>query len=233
MKIVSHFRSIVIVLLLLLPSIACDFSASPPQTEPTQQETSSTPTQQQEPTAPTEYPTATEEPTQEPTLEPAPPTEQQITIEIVPPTNTPRVVAALPSSVLGAPSEGGGVCGPQPDFTYDCGVALTNASFVQFFIYQNGVALTANEGVQQVDFYVYNSDKSKTFYSHTEQNSPYCIFGGDIECSTWVFEDGVYKWSSGGEAVQNGTYIVAIDSFVGFGEPTNIHWEYFVDISLP
>ena len=102
----------------------------------------------------------------------------------------------------------------------------------RLFIYQDSRELTANDEVQHVDFYLFNSDKTRTFYSHTERNSLYCIFGGDSVCSPWVFEDGVYKWSSGGEAVQNGTYIISIDSFVGSGEPKNIHWEYFVDIYL-
>jgi hypothetical protein len=231
MKTVSHFRNILLFLLLILPSIACDLSVAPSQTEPPQrpQELTLTSSPQTKPPAATATPTATEEPTREPSLEP---TQEQIIIEVVPPTNTPRVVAALPRSVLGAPSEGGGTCGPQPDYPFDCAVVLTDASFVQFFIYQDGRELTAQDGVQQVDFYVYNSDKSRTFYSHTEQNSPYCIFGGESACTPWVFEGGVYKWSSGGEAVQNGTYIISIDSFVGSGEPTNIHWEYFVDVFL-
>jgi hypothetical protein len=144
-----------------------------------------------------------------------------------PPPTAVRIV--LPHSALGTPTDQGGTCGP--GLPYDCNVIMSEDTLLQFKLLKDGVELTDPAVVQQVDFFVFDNDQTRTIYAHTERNSPYCIFGGDSNCNPWVFEDGVYKWESGGEVVQAGTYVISITPLLANGD--NVHWEWHLEISLP
>lgn len=56
------------------------------------------------------------------------------------------------------------------------------------------------DGIASVDFIFTelkpNGDEVEV-YSHTEQNAPFCAFGGDAECPVWVFAQHDNKWPSG------------------------------------
>ena len=100
---------------------------------------------------------------------------------------------------------------------------------MQFQVFKDGQEIGRAEGVQKVVFRV-DQNKNK-IYTHTENNAPYCIFGGDGPCNSWVFEDFVYKWESGGAGIEAGEYKVNIDATVD--DPfITLHWERIVKISL-
>ena len=66
-------------------------------------------------------------------------------------------------------------------------------------------------GIAKVDFKVASADGGKTYFKNTEQNAGYCIFGGgEPDCNPWTFEDGQYKWKSGGLPVKSGNYALTI-----------------------
>ena len=144
-----------------------------------------------------------------------------------PPAQSSRT-SALPSSAFGAPTEGGGTCGP--GYPYDCYVNLSDDAFIQFVLLKDGKELTKEDGVQQIDFQVKDSSGSRTFYQHTEQNAPYCIFGGSNGCASWAQENGVYTWGNG-EPVEPGTYLVQIDPTLASNDI--VHWEWYIEVSLP
>ena len=135
--------------------------------------------------------------------------------------------SALPTSALGAPTEGGGTCGP--GYPYDCYVNLSDDAFIQFVLLKDGKELTAEDGVLQVDFRVMDYGGNQTIYEHTEQNAPYCIFGGNNGCASWAQENGVYTWGNG-KPVKPDTYLVQIDPTLASGD--NVHWEWYVEVSL-
>lgn len=62
-------------------------------------------------------------------------------------------------------------------------------------------------GIDSVDFKVTSVDGSKTYWKNSEKHAGYCIFGGgEPNCNPWTFEDGQYKWKSGGAPVKSGNY---------------------------
>ncbi len=150
-------------------------------------------------------------------------------------------LAALPSVVFGTPppyfpstsqvSPGPGTCGQggiiieSTGDVYDCAVEFSEDFLIQFIILKNGQEIGENDGVQDVSFTVTKNDE--TVYVIVEENAAYCIFGGNGPCSSWVFEDNVYKWESGGIVVEEGQYKVNINGllFDSEGNVQTMHWE--------
>lgn len=89
--------------------------------------------------------------------------------------------------------------------------------------------------IQDVRFLIRDESGSTTFYDHTENNAPYCIFGGDSTCSPWPQQDGVYVWGDGGEPVQNGaTY--QVDIFATQADTDGSvqgNWSFTITVDLP
>ncbi len=66
------------------------------------------------------------------------------------------------------------------------------------------------DGVEFMNFTIWDSNESIKFYERTERTPIYCTFGGDGPCNSWIYENGAFRWSSGGDAVQPGEYVIVI-----------------------
>ena len=138
----------------------------------------------------------------------------------------------LPSSAQSSDPEGG--CGPDQD--YQCEVIVTDESFLQFKIFQNGKELTGNDNIKQVSFSVRRGgkdDNGREVYSNVEGAAAYCIFGGNGPCNTWPQENFVPVWKPG-SPVDPGTYFVEIFATVDEnGFENNVRWAAEFDVTLP
>jgi hypothetical protein len=66
-------------------------------------------------------------------------------------------------------------------------------------------------GITSVEFRVTSPDGGTIYYESRENTPGYCIFGGgEPDCNLWVYEDGQYKWSSGGDPVEEQSYQLLI-----------------------
>jgi len=140
-------------------------------------------------------------------------------VDFVPPPPPP-----LPQTAQTSDPEGG--CGPNED--YQCDVIITDDSFLQFKIFQNGQELTENDNIVQVSFSV-----RQGVYSNVEETSTYCIFGGNGPCNPWPEEDFVAYWRPG-ISVTPGTYFIEILATVDEnGDEKDVRWAADFDISLP
>lgn len=133
----------------------------------------------------------------------------------------------LPKSAQSSDPDGNGFC-VDPLSEYKCVGLFSDQSLFQFQIIRNGIELGESDGVEQVAFTVKKDDVP--IYSTVEVNVPYCIFGGNGPCNSWVFEDGIYKWTQGGTPVEPGEYKVEVDATVN-GESS--HWEVYFTAALP
>lgn len=65
--------------------------------------------------------------------------------------------------------------------------------------------------ITSVEFIVESADETVEYYRRIEMTPGYCIFaGGEPDCNPWLFENGQYKWSAGGDPVQEGNYLLTI-----------------------
>lgn len=91
-------------------------------------------------------------------------------------------------------------------------------------------------GIESVEFIVNTlispDEVGEEHYRRTEVNPGYCIFaGGEPDCNPWIFENGQYKWSEGGAAVEEGNYRLTI---IGTGEDGVVgNWLIDINIDLP
>lgn len=114
---------------------------------------------------------------------------------------------------------------------YDCDVLFSDGFPTQFIVLLGGQEIGRAEGVESVIFRV--EQNGNTIYSNTEETGAYCMFGGDGPCNSWVLEDYVYKWESGGAPIAPGEYEVNIDAVATInGEFVDFHWEALVTIAL-
>jgi hypothetical protein len=145
----------------------------------------------------------------------------------------PPSAPSLPDTSQASP--GPGTCGQGGIFNdngdeYDCAVVFLDNGFIQFKVLKNGEEIGKNDGVQNVNFKV--TQNGDTVYKHTEGNAPYCIFGGDNHCNSWVLEDYIYKWEAGGAAVEKKEYTVKITA--NLDDPSaNLFWSADIKITLP
>ncbi|MGE5071838.1 MAG: SH3 domain-containing protein [Anaerolineae bacterium] len=136
----------------------------------------------------------------------------------------PRAQGSNPDGTCGA----GGADGVNG--TYDCQPVIQNGFPVEMKVTKDNAPL--EHGVE-VDFSV-TDDNGTTVYSNSETNAAYCFFGGDGPCGLWVLEDYVYKWESGGAAIEPGHYTVRIEVITDDpGEPLNLNWHEDMQIRLP
>ncbi|CAG0975470.1 hypothetical protein ANAEL_01421 [Anaerolineales bacterium] len=125
-----------------------------------------------------------------------------------------------------------GTCGIGNGTFYDCEVKARNNGIIQVRLQLNGKNAGKDEGIKNVNFVVFADDGSEVFNT-VEENAPYCIFGDSGgECNSWVIEDYVYKWRSGGNPVKEGHYIVNI--FINTDDPSNdMFWKADYDVTFP
>jgi hypothetical protein len=133
----------------------------------------------------------------------------------------------FPSTSQASPGTGNGFC-VDPDSGLECVGFFSDESLFQFQIFRNGRELGENDGVGPVSFTI--TRNGDLVYSHVENNVPYCIFGGNNQCNSWVFEDGVYKWESGGNLAKSGKYKVGVDVNV---DGDDSHWEAEFRVDFP
>ena len=140
---------------------------------------------------------------------------------------------SLPNTSQASPGPGtcgqGGITSDNGD-VYDCAVVFSDEGLIQFKILKNGEEIGQAGGVQNVNFSV--TQNGDTIYKHTESNAPYCIFGGDNSCNSWVLEDYVYKWEAGGSVVEKKKYNVSITATLD--DPSvNLFWSAVINLAAP
>lgn len=140
----------------------------------------------------------------------------------------------LPNTAQTSPGPGtcgdGGVISDNGIDVYDCSVVFSNDWLVQIRIVKNGIEIGETGGVQNVNFLV--TQNGDEVYSHTENGAPYCIFGGDGPCNSWVLEDYFYKWEAGGPPVEAREYNVSISP--SLDDPSvNLFWSADITMALP
>jgi hypothetical protein len=140
----------------------------------------------------------------------------------------------LPKSAQTSNPDGNGFC-VDSDSEYVCIGTLSDESLFQFQIIRNGIEQGENDGVEPVSFTVskISSDDPSNkvvVYEKIENNVPYCIFGGNGSCSSWVFEDGIHKWTQGGTPVEPGEYEMEVNATVN-GQSSR--WAVNFTLTLP
>lgn len=81
-------------------------------------------------------------------------------------------------------------------------------------------------GIASVDISVTSADGGTSYYERTERNAGYCAFGGgEPDCNPWTFEDGQYRWKSGGPPVKSGSYGLTVTVTPDNGNSAGVwHW---------
>jgi hypothetical protein len=133
----------------------------------------------------------------------------------------------FPNTAQASPGTGNGFC-VDPDSGIECVGIFSDDSLFQFQIIKNGKELDKNDGVGPVSFTI--TRDGDLVYSTVENNAAYCVFGGSGPCNSWVFEDGIYKWTQGGDPVKPGKYKVGVDVNLN-GDDS--HWEAEFKVKLP
>ena len=83
--------------------------------------------------------------------------------------------------------------------------------------------------MEEVAFRVSRKD-GDTVYSATETNRAYCVFGGNQPCNPWITENGVFKWTQGGDPVEPGEYEMEVNATVN-GDSSR--WAVDFTLTLP
>ena len=134
----------------------------------------------------------------------------------------------LPKTVQTSDPDGNGFC-IDPDSGYQCVGVFSGESLFQFRILRNGNELGENDGVEEVAFRV-SRKNGDTVYSATETNRAYCVFGGNGPCNPWITENGVFKWTQGGDTVEPGEYEMEVNSTV---DGDSSRWAVDFTLTLP
>lgn len=104
--------------------------------------------------------------------------------------------------------------------------------FVRMYVHDENVGNEDGDGVDEVTFTLRDKD-GNLVYQHSEGTAGYCIFGGgEPTCNPWVFEDFVYKWETGGDPVEAGTYELRVHVVLDDPESDEGDWGYQVEIKL-
>jgi hypothetical protein len=119
------------------------------------------------------------------------------------PTTTPETRGSSPKV---SNNGGGGEC-PQ---NLTCDITFSPASLYAVNAHFTD-SQTNGDGIEYVRFSIWNESETFKYYERKEGNPVYCTFGGDGPCNGWIYEDGAFRWNSGGDAVEPGVYVVIID----------------------
>lgn len=108
--------------------------------------------------------------------------------------------------------------------------------FVRMYVFRsddpNEVFSTDKDGrgITSVEFIVTKGNVE--YYRRTEINPGYCIFaGGEPDCNPWIFENEQNKWVAGGNAVEEGNYLLTV--IVTADDDTEGRWFIDFNIDLP
>lgn len=134
----------------------------------------------------------------------------------------------VPKTTQTSDPDGNGFC-IDPDSGLQCVGTFSGESLFQFKILSNGNELGENDGVEEVAFRVSNQN-GDTVYSTTETNSAYCVFGGNGPCNPWINDNGVFRWTQGGDKVEPGEYEMEVNATVN-GETSR--WAVDFTLKLP
>lgn len=103
--------------------------------------------------------------------------------------------------------------------------------FVRIRAHDTNVGDQDGDGIESVTFTLRDSQVN-VVYERTEQTAGYCIFGGgEPQCNPWVLEDYLYKWTPGGDLVEEGSYELAVNIVMANGDEGN--WRYQINLDLP
>jgi hypothetical protein len=108
-----------------------------------------------------------------------------------------------------------------------------NVYFVKMDVHDPAVGDQNGDGITKVDFQVQDLN-GNTVYSRPENTASYCIFGGgEPNCNPWVIENGVAKWTAGGDTIESGDYKLNI--FVTADNPDipAAFWGVDIHIEIP
>lgn len=124
-------------------------------------------------------------PTKAPPPPPPPPTLPQLVVEAIPGQLKARIV--------------------HPDYFNGAKTSLT----FQVQAYDPDKGNKDGAGIKNVEFHILDADGNEV-WKQTEQNVPYCSFGGDNPCPVYVFSAHGNKWPNG-QQIQNGTYSLQVN----------------------
>jgi hypothetical protein len=140
----------------------------------------------------------------------------------------------LPKSAQNSDPDGNGFC-VDLSSEYTCVGIFSDESLFQFQIIRNGIELGENDGIEPISFVVSRIPADDPLnkvvvYERIESQKPYCVFGGNGPCSSWVIEDGIYKWTPGGTPVEPGEYEMEVNATIN-GETSR--WAVNFTLTLP
>ncbi|MDX1438126.1 MAG: hypothetical protein R3335_15045 [Anaerolineales bacterium] len=119
---------------------------------------------------------------------------------------TPPPTPFRPPSIDSSAVEGATI-GDYDNFFFDDEESGT--FFLRIYVHNTDVGANDGDGIASVRFQVTDSSTGEVVRDHTENLPGYCIFGGgEPGCNPWIFEDGAYRWESGGEPIRTGEYRV-------------------------
>jgi hypothetical protein len=96
--------------------------------------------------------------------------------------------------------------------------ATTELAF-QVEAHDLAVGTKDGDGIDSVDLRIVDSNNQAVFKT-TEKAAPYCAFGGQTNCDSFVFQSHGNRWSSNGPQIQNGVYpLIAIVHATNTGIP--------------
>jgi hypothetical protein len=110
-------------------------------------------------------------------------------------------------------------------------VVFRESVVFQVEIFDTRVGLSDGAGIESVSFAIIaDNGDGPVIYENDLRESPYCVFGGAPDCTTWSFAEHDNQWPNG-ESVLNGLYLTRIDIVPADGPPTQWRWRFTVDVS--
>jgi hypothetical protein len=87
--------------------------------------------------------------------------------------------------------------------------------------------------IEKISFTIFDQN-GNTVLEHTEQNEPFCIFGGDNSCAPWPKQDFSFVWGNSENRVESGEYQALIVATTD-AETGNIegNWSFTINIEVP
>jgi hypothetical protein len=87
--------------------------------------------------------------------------------------------------------------------------------------------------IEKITFWIYDQN-GNTVLEHTEQNVPFCIFGGDNGCAPWPKQNGAFVWGNSETRVESGEYQAQITA-TSDAETGNVegNWSFTINVEVP
>ncbi|MEZ4675350.1 MAG: hypothetical protein R2932_14030 [Caldilineaceae bacterium] len=95
-------------------------------------------------------------------------------------------------------------------------------------VFDSRVGQQDGDGIQTVTFSIIDNFSGDTAFANTEEQAPFCLFGGnDPGCTTFVFAQNGLRWPSG-VPIYNDSYTAQIDIVALNGDETQWRWLFQV-----